>query len=303
MTSLDRSRNIGFTLLLYPVIFISMFQHANMLLTLPTRLSSIVQMIPPGSVVADIGADHGLLSLFLSQQCKYVIATDASALAIRGVRNLVQKCNISDRVTIYQGDGLYPLIENKHDVDAIVLSGMGIRTIQDILSGLQHDKDNLATANIATVLPVIPLLSTMNVNQVILQPWPPNIIPYLELIKWMNHYGWRITRQTIDQTGKAHFITSSFGKGKLNQPCLDPDSISIASLFEDMPLAKDNHCNHISTSAWKSYIKQQHAHVASRLNGRKSAIETRGDVETDNKLEINELRKLSETLHRQVNIE
>ena len=48
------------------------------------RLRTIASFVPQYSIMADIGCDHGLLSVGLSQHCKHVWAIDISPLALQG---------------------------------------------------------------------------------------------------------------------------------------------------------------------------------------------------------------------------
>ena len=48
------------------------------------RLRTIASFVPQSCIMADIGCDHGLLSVGLSQHCSKVWAIDVSALAIQG---------------------------------------------------------------------------------------------------------------------------------------------------------------------------------------------------------------------------
>lgn len=51
------------------------------------RLRTIANFIPQKSVLADIGCDHGRLSVGLSGHCSHVWAIDISPLAIQGKLN------------------------------------------------------------------------------------------------------------------------------------------------------------------------------------------------------------------------
>jgi tRNA A22 N-methylase len=53
------------------------------------RLRTIANFVPQYCVLADVGCDHGLLSVGLSQHCSKVWAIDASAAAIQGRRHLI----------------------------------------------------------------------------------------------------------------------------------------------------------------------------------------------------------------------
>lgn len=48
------------------------------------RLKTVSLFIPRNSIFADIGCDHGLLSVGVSNHCKHIWAIDVSPLAIQG---------------------------------------------------------------------------------------------------------------------------------------------------------------------------------------------------------------------------
>lgn len=121
------------TLIIHSLVFL-MF----LLMIQPTRLrrlQRIVDMIPTGSIVADIGADHGLLSASLAHSSLRVYAIERSEVAARnGVISLVQEKQLQDKVHILIGDGLQPLIHSKVDfVDTAIMAGIGTNSILNIL--------------------------------------------------------------------------------------------------------------------------------------------------------------------------
>ena len=84
-------------------------------------------------VVADIGADHGLLSKILIDEgrAKKIIATDISAPSLQKTRDLVEKNLLASQIECRVGDGLKPLLQN--EVDLAIIAGMGGYEIIKIL--------------------------------------------------------------------------------------------------------------------------------------------------------------------------
>lgn len=102
---------------------------------LSKRLSLIAEAIKPGAVVCDIGCDHAYLACYLVQQgiCPKVYASDYPAGPVERARTHVALAGLKDRVQVFQGDGLLPVLSCT-DTDTIVLAGMGGELICRILT-------------------------------------------------------------------------------------------------------------------------------------------------------------------------
>lgn len=103
--------------------------------TLSNRLSAIAKLLPPCPLAADIGADHGHLSVYLIESglAEHVLCTDLSEPSLQKARDAVKQKNLEHAVSFYVGDGLTPIRDKKPD--AVIIAGMGGETIADILSG------------------------------------------------------------------------------------------------------------------------------------------------------------------------
>lgn len=97
---------------------------------LDARLEAIYYMVSNVDSVADIGCDHGRLSLSLAHSGLKVIATDISKPSLEKATHLAKKHDVI--VDTRFGDGLIKIKPN--EVQAIVIAGMGQNTIQSILS-------------------------------------------------------------------------------------------------------------------------------------------------------------------------
>ncbi|GAB6180118.1 class I SAM-dependent methyltransferase [Desulfotomaculum defluvii] len=103
------------------------------MINLSRRLKCLAQYVPKGSVVADIGTDHGYLPIHLVLQgtCPRVIAADINKGPLEAARsNIIQRC-VQDKIDLRLGNGLQIL--KPGEADAIVIAGMGGGTIRDIL--------------------------------------------------------------------------------------------------------------------------------------------------------------------------
>jgi tRNA (adenine22-N1)-methyltransferase len=98
------------------------------------RLAAIVDRVPPGSRVADVGSDHGRLaeSLLRSGRAVACIATEKRAHRLDVLRARLATGRPLAGLELRVGDGLAPLVPADR-IDVIVLAGMGGDTIRRIL--------------------------------------------------------------------------------------------------------------------------------------------------------------------------
>ena len=96
---------------------------------LSPRLAAIAELVPEGSVAADVGGGHGLLAAHLvaSGRSPRVILVDRSR---RELEASVQLPGLSLRL----GEGLAPL-RREDAVDTVIVAGLGGATIARILAG------------------------------------------------------------------------------------------------------------------------------------------------------------------------
>lgn len=104
------------------------------MINLSKRLKCLVQYVPQGSVVADIGTDHGYLPVYLVWQgiCPGVIAADINRGPLEAARSNVQQRGVQHKIDLRLGNGLQVLKPGEAEV--IVIAGMGGGTIRDILA-------------------------------------------------------------------------------------------------------------------------------------------------------------------------
>lgn len=99
---------------------------------LDKRMSAIYSEIPACKNLADIGADHGYISInyAINNDNSLVIASDISAKSVEKAKATAQKYKLSNYKTTV-GNGLEPI--NDFDIDVILISGMGGEEIIKIL--------------------------------------------------------------------------------------------------------------------------------------------------------------------------
>lgn len=113
------------------------------MIKLSKRLLSIANLIDDNSKVADIGCDHGLVSIYLAmnKQNISIIASDINQNALDNAIKNINKYHLEDKIKVCLSNGL----DNINDeIDTIIISGMGGHTIIDILT---NNQEKLNTVN------------------------------------------------------------------------------------------------------------------------------------------------------------
>ncbi len=100
---------------------------------LPVRLREVASLIPAGTVVVDVGADHGLLAAWLARSGRFagVIATDKSPRPLARARARLAAWGVTG-VELRLGDGLEPVRPGEADV--AVIAGLGAGTVTAMLA-------------------------------------------------------------------------------------------------------------------------------------------------------------------------
>lgn len=102
-------------------------------LELTPRLKKIADLIPRGSVVADIGTDHAYLPAYciLNGISTSAFAMDVNVGPLKSAENTINQYGISQNVELRLSDGIEKLSPGEADV--IVIAGMGGLLIESIL--------------------------------------------------------------------------------------------------------------------------------------------------------------------------
>ena len=97
------------------------------------RLKKIVDLVENNSIVADIGTDHGLIPIFLSENkiCKKIIASDISEKSLYKLVSRLEEAFWIDNIETRVSNGLNEY--RPFEVDTIIISGMGGLLIKQIL--------------------------------------------------------------------------------------------------------------------------------------------------------------------------
>ena len=103
-----------------------------MAFTLSSRLLACCGFVPKGSRLADIGCDHGYLSIHLLQQgiASFAYASDVNQGPLQSALHNAHKYAVQDRMAFYLSDGVRNV---PRDFDVMVCAGMGADTMISIL--------------------------------------------------------------------------------------------------------------------------------------------------------------------------
>lgn len=151
-----------------------------MKLPISQRLLACCQFIRKGDRVADIGTDHGYLSIYLLTNCiaSSVIAADVAPQPLDNARRNARKYHVDAAMTCYLSDGARDI---PRDFDVMVCAGMGADTICHILE-------------------TAPWLEDPRYRLILqCQSRRP------ELRAWLAQRGYRILRETLAQDGKFYY--------------------------------------------------------------------------------------------------
>jgi len=100
---------------------------------LSARCEAMAGFVDAGESVADIGADHAYVPIFLVREgvSPFAVLTDVNPGPLEKTRASVEKAGVGG-VDLRLGDGLSVL--DKAEVDTVIIAGMGGETIISILS-------------------------------------------------------------------------------------------------------------------------------------------------------------------------
>ena len=112
-----------------------------MKIPLSPRLAACCGFIKPGDRVADIGCDHGYLSIYLLTRgiASAAYACDVAEGPLQSARRNAVKYGVAEQISFYLSDGVRNV---PRDFDALVCAGMGGDTMVSILSAAPWLKDS-----------------------------------------------------------------------------------------------------------------------------------------------------------------
>lgn len=102
--------------------------------SLSERLSAVASLVRRGSIVADIGTDHGYIPVYLIKNniAPKALASDVNEGPLSSCRRLVEEENLSDKISVILSNGLDNIPSDAYDT--LIIAGMGGELICTILS-------------------------------------------------------------------------------------------------------------------------------------------------------------------------
>lgn len=161
------------------------------LIILSERLQMLVRMVTPGNRVADVGCDHGFLSIYLVQKkiCPRAIAMDVRKGPLSAAREHINAKGLGAYIETRISDGLVKL--QPGEADTVVCAGMGGRLMERILT------ESLEKA--------------MQLRELILQPQSE----IQEFRQFLRSTGFRIDEEDmIWEDGKYYFAMRTVPEGR-----------------------------------------------------------------------------------------
>ncbi len=110
---------------------------------LSKRLRAVLDLVEPGSVLADIGTDHGYLPIAAleEQRIPSAIACDLNQGPLEAAKRAVKEVGLEETIDLRLGNGLQPITPG--EATNVVIAGMGGTTIINILDAAPQVTDEL----------------------------------------------------------------------------------------------------------------------------------------------------------------
>lgn len=103
-------------------------------IVLSQRMQMVADMVSKGNVLADIGCDHGFVSIYLLENgiCPKVIAMDVNEGPLLRAGEHIKERGLSPYIDVRLSDGMEKLLIG--EADSILIAGMGGRLVIKILT-------------------------------------------------------------------------------------------------------------------------------------------------------------------------
>lgn len=144
---------------------------------LSPRLQMCCSFVTPGSRIADIGCDHGYLSIWLLTHgvARSAIAADINRQPLQSALRNAEKFGVRDKMEFYLSDGVAAV---PRDFDTLICAGVGADTMISILSAAPW----LQNGNYKLILQCQSKTSMLR--------------------RYLSENGWRIARESVLRDGR-----------------------------------------------------------------------------------------------------
>lgn len=105
---------------------------------LSARMQMNADLVPQGASLADIGCDHGYVSIYLAREnkCRNIIAMDVKEGPLAIARRNVESAGVQHKVSCRLSDGVMKL--EPGEMDTLLIAGMGGMLVCRILQAKQE---------------------------------------------------------------------------------------------------------------------------------------------------------------------
>lgn len=198
------------------------------LFQLNSRLAAIAGMVPPDTVIADVGTDHAYLPIWLVKKkvCPKAVAMDIRRGPLDRARENMCRYQVEDKISLRLSDGLEQLSPGEADI--IVIAGMGGELISRILSRAQWLKQTS--------------------SRLILQPMSAAV----ELRMWLSEEKYTLQREiAVMDAGRIYTVMEAFYSGVYHQ---QPSRYPYVGKLDYSELAAD-------------YVRRELRHLQNQASG------------------------------------
>ncbi len=110
---------------------------------LSQRMQALADMVTPGSVLCDVGCDHGFLPIYLVQKGTIPkgIAMDVAPGPLSAAREHIAAEGLAEKISTRLSDGLCKL--QREEADCVLIAGMGGGLVLHILSESREKASDL----------------------------------------------------------------------------------------------------------------------------------------------------------------
>lgn len=112
---------------------------------LSKRMQAVADRVPAGTIAADVGCDHGFVSIYLVQKgiCPMVYAADVRPGPLARAKEHILQSGLQDRIVPVLSDGLLQVPVEEGKVSVMIAAGMGGKLTVRILSDAADKTERL----------------------------------------------------------------------------------------------------------------------------------------------------------------